>query len=214
MHILLAGATGLVGRSVITAADARQEQITTVGRRATGLVADEIVCDFSRLPALPAADVAICALGTTIAAAGSRAAFRAVDHDAVLAFASAAHQAGIEHFIVVTAVGARPDAGVFYSRVKGETERDLQALAFNRLDIAQPGLLLGPRQEQRPVEAVMQRISPVLTPFMRGPLDRYAGIDARMVAEALLALARRPEAGVYRHENSALKAAGPAGQNH
>ena len=43
-----------------------------------------------RLPALPAADEAYCCLGTTIKQAGSQAAFRAVDFDAVLAFAQAA----------------------------------------------------------------------------------------------------------------------------
>jgi uncharacterized protein YbjT (DUF2867 family) len=201
MHILLAGATGLVGQSVLDGAASRGDQVTTVGRRASGRADREIVAEFTALPALPEADVAICTLGTTIAAAGSRAAFRAVDHDAVLQFARAAQNAGVTHFLVVTAVGADPRAAVFYSRVKGEAEQSLQGLGFSRLDILQPGLLLGPRQERRAVEALLQRLNPVIDPFLLGPLNRYAGISAQTVAAALLALSEQSRAGVYRHQN-------------
>ena len=63
-----------------------------------------------------------CCLGTTIKQAGSQAAFRAVDFDAVLAFATAARAAGAKHFAVVSALGANPSSTVFYNRVKGEME--------------------------------------------------------------------------------------------
>ena len=155
MTILLAGATGLVGSRVL----ALLPEAIPVGRRATGR-AGEIVADFAALPALPPARVAISALGTTIRAAGSQAAFRAVDYDAVLAFARAAKAAGVTHFIVITAVGADAGSSVFYSRVKGEVERDLAALGFARLDIVQPGLIIGPRAERRPVEAFLQWLAP------------------------------------------------------
>lgn len=173
MTILLAGATGLVGSRVL----ALRYDIVPVGRRATG-VAGEIVADFAALPALPPALVAVSALGTTIRVAGSQAAFRAVDHDAVLAFARAAQAAGVRHFIVITAVGADAASGVFYSRVKGEVERDLAALGFDRLDILQPGLILGPRAERRPVEALFQALAPLLGPLLIGGLDKYGGIGA------------------------------------
>ena len=91
MTILLAGATGLVGSRVL----ALLPEAIPVGRRATGR-AGEIVADFAALPPLPPARVAISALGTTIRAAGSQAAFRAVDHDAVLSFARAAKAAGVD----------------------------------------------------------------------------------------------------------------------
>lgn len=202
--ILLAGATGLVGQAVLDHQDPTTLTINTVGRRATGRGNEEFITNFTSPINLPPADIAICALGTTIASAGSKAAFRAVDHDAVLAFAAAAQTAGVNHFIVVTAVGANPKAGVFYSRVKGETERDLDALGFSRLDIAQPGLLLGERSQSRPVESLLQTVDPVIRLFMRGPMDRYAGIPTSVVGKALLALCAKTEAGVYRHENRAL----------
>ncbi|WOJ92832.1 oxidoreductase [Congregibacter variabilis] len=202
--VLLAGATGLVGQAVLDHHDPQTLTISTVGRRATGRVKNEVITDLVSPISLPPADIAICALGTTIASAGSKGAFQAVDHDAVLAFARAAQAAGVNHFIVVTAVGANPKAAVFYSRVKGETERDLEALGFSRLDIAQPGLLLGRRTERRPVESLLQTVDPVMRLFMKGPMDRYAGIPTSVVGSALLALCKKRDAGVYRHENRAL----------
>ena len=109
--------------------------IITVGRRPTERAAHEIVADFTNLPTLPPAETAICVLGTTIGKAGSRKAFYAVDYGAVMSFAQAARAAGTRQFIVVTAVGADPSSAVFYSRVKGEVERNLRAMGFDRLDI-------------------------------------------------------------------------------
>jgi uncharacterized protein YbjT (DUF2867 family) len=200
MTILLAGATGLVGSRVL----ALLPEAIPVGRRATGR-AGEVVADFAALPALPPAVVAISALGTTIRAAGSQAAFRAVDYYAVLAFARAAKAAGVTHFIVITAVGADAGSSVFYSRVKGEVERDLAALGFARLDIVQPGLILGPRAERRPVEAFFQWLAPVLNPLLIGSLDKYGGISADTVAAAIAVLTTQGDAGRHAHQNRELR---------
>jgi uncharacterized protein YbjT (DUF2867 family) len=199
MTILLAGATGLVGSRVL----ALLPDAVPVGRRPTGR-AGEIVADFTSLPPLPAADVAISALGTTIRAAGSRPAFRAVDYDAVLDFARAAKVAGVQHFIVITAVGAKADARVFYSHVKGEVERDLGKLGFARLDIVQPGLILGPRSERRPLESFFQWLTPLLNPLLVGSFDKYGGIGADTVAAAIAALARAGGGGRHVHQNRDL----------
>jgi uncharacterized protein YbjT (DUF2867 family) len=200
MTILLAGATGLVGSRVL----ALLPGAIPVGRRATGR-AGEIVADFAALPALPPARVAISALGTTIRAAGSQAAFRAVDYDAVLAFARAAKAAGVTHFIVITAVGADAGSSVFYSRVKGEVERDLAALGFARLDIVQPGLILGPRAERRPVEAFFQWLAPVLNPLLVGGASKYGGITANHIAAAVTTLTTAGGSGRHVHQNRDLR---------
>jgi uncharacterized protein YbjT (DUF2867 family) len=165
-----------------------------------------VVADFAALPPLPAADVAICALGTTIRAAGSKAAFRAVDHDSVLAFARAAQAAGVTRFIVVTAVGADAGSGVFYTRVKGEVEVALAAMGFARLDIIQPGLIIGPRAERRPVEAVLQVVTPLLDPLLVGGLARYGSVPAEVIAGAIAKLAERVVPGRFVHQNRALRA--------
>ena len=79
--------------------------------------------------------IAISCLGTTMRVAGSRDAFRAVDHDLVLAFAKAARDAGARHMISVSSVGAMPASGSFYLRTKAEAEAGLRKLKFERLDI-------------------------------------------------------------------------------
>ena len=204
MTILLAGATGLVGAAVIEAARDTNLTVVTVGRRRTGRVANEIVADFDNLPPLPTADRAICTLGTTIKAAGSRAAFKVVDKTAVLAFAEASRQAGVSHFLIVTAVGADPKSSVFYSRVKGEAEAGLAAMGFRRLDILRPGLLLGERTETRRVEQLLQRLAPVTDHLMPGPLARYRSIPAATLAGTLLALCAEKQPGVHCHEGRNL----------
>ena len=199
MRVLVAGGTGLVGKAALIAAARQNIHTITVGRRPSGHGAEEIVADFDALPSLPQADVALCVLGTTIKRAGSKAAFKAVDYSAVMAFAAAAQQSGVNHFIVVTAVGSNPDSSVFYSSVKGAVERDLEAMGFTRLDIVQPGLLLGPRTEKRPVEELLQKASPVMDIFMRGPWKRYGSVKAEELGEVLIMLTQQQAPGVFRH---------------
>ena len=205
MRIMLAGGTGVVGKELLRQSRARGDYLIAVGRRPTGLADEELVIDFNALPQLPRADIAICALGTTIKNAGSRDAFRAVDHGAVLAYAKSALEAGIEHFMVVTAVGADPTSSVFYSRVKGEIQQDLCDLGFSRLDVLQPGLLRGERQEKRPVESMMKTLAPIADRLMTGSWRRYRSVHPATVAECLLALTSATEAGIFIHQYDAMQ---------
>ena len=197
--MLLAGGTGLIGGEVLSLGLSGGHEITTVGRRPTGMASSEIVSGFDDLPRLPPADIAICTLGTTIKQAGSKAAFRAIDEKAVVSFAAAAKTADVDHFLIVTAVGANPDASVFYSRVKGAAEQRLMKMGFKRLDIIRPGLLLGDRTERRPIEALLQRIAPATDRLIRGKWRRYRSVRATDVAQCLLSLAANNEPGVYTH---------------
>lgn len=178
VRVLVAGGTGLVGRALLTqsVADPRCRSVTALVRQAgqrqglprgvTAQVVDYATLGQPGAPALPAADWAFCCLGTTIKTAGSQAAFRAVDFEAVLAFARAAQAAGVRRIGVVSAMGANARSSVFYNRVKGEAEQALAALGFEHLVFARPSLLLGDRtalgQATRPVERLGQALMPVL----------------------------------------------------
>ncbi len=199
MSILLAGGTGVIGQALLDQAG-NAHNIITVGRRPTKRATQEIVADFTNLPPLPPAETAICALGTTIGKAGSQEAFHAVDYGAVVSFAQAARTAGTWHFLVVTAVGADPSSAVFYSRVKGEVERDLQSLGFDRLDIMQPGLLRGPRSETRPVESLLKAIAPLTDLAMQGTWRRYRSVHVSAVARSLLRACEHTAPGVFIHQ--------------
>ncbi|MCC7328400.1 MAG: hypothetical protein IT521_16505 [Burkholderiales bacterium] len=83
------------------------------------------VVDFAALAgaALPQVDDFFCCLGTTMARAGSRQAFREVDLVLPLAIAEMALAAGATRCLYVSSMGADPNSRAFYSRVKGELER-------------------------------------------------------------------------------------------
>ena len=142
---------------------------------------------------------AYCCLGTTRRAAGSEAAFRAVDHDLVLSFARLAASCGAERLIVVSSVGANRESRNFYLRVKGETERDLMQLSFRALDILQPSLLLGMRPDLRTLELSAQLVLGAIAPLLRGRLARWRPIAADTVAAAMLGASRGGRRGVTRY---------------
>ena len=191
-QVLLAGATGLIGRELLhlLLTDAGIARVHTVGRRPPPFEHARLqhhASDLREIPPLPPLDAAFIALGTTIDVAGSQAAFRAVDHDAVLAVASAARAAGATRLGVVSAMGADARSRIFYNRVKGETEDALAALDFPTLVIARPSLLLGDRaslaQPKRRGEGIGATLSAWLRPFI--PVN-YRAIRAEDVAQALV----------------------------
>jgi uncharacterized protein YbjT (DUF2867 family) len=213
---LVAGATGLVGAALVRrlAAHPAFERVIPLVRRAgtpppPGVTSR--VVDFARLddePVVEATD-AFCALGTTIAKAGSQEAFRRVDYDAVVAFARYARRCWAERALLVSSVGADARASGFYLRVKGEVEQAVAAIGFPSLLIVRPSLLLGDRQESRPLEAVARALAPVFNPLLRGPLSRYAAVPAGVVAAALVAGALEDARGtrVWEHDEIARAAA-------
>jgi uncharacterized protein YbjT (DUF2867 family) len=189
---LLAGATGLVGRAMLPLLLREYAAVDVLARRPVELGNDARlrlqVVDFARLPQLSALDDVYIALGTTIKVAGSQAAFRAVDLDAVVAAARAGRQAGASRLGVVSALGADPASGVFYNRIKGEMQAAVGSLGYASVTIAQPSLLLGDRaalgQPVRRMEALAMRWSgPVLNlvPKTIRPI-RAADVAAALVA--------------------------------
>ncbi|QNH18699.1 NAD-dependent dehydratase [Xanthomonas sp. SS] len=200
MKILLAGATGLVGSHVLAQLLAAPECSAVVAptRRALDVVhakLDNPLVDFAQLPAQAPwwpADAAICALGTTMKQAGSREAFRRVDHAYPLAIARLARQHGATAFALNSAFGADPRSRLFYNRVKGELERDLQALGFASLTLVRPGLIGGERAQPRAAERAAAVVLGMLGPLLP---RRYRINPAARIAAALVDSALRPRAG-------------------
>jgi uncharacterized protein YbjT (DUF2867 family) len=191
--VALAGATGLVGRAILEGllADASVTAVHALGRREPEAAHPKLtphVVDFEALPPLPPIDEVYLALGTTIKAAGSQAAFRAVDFDANLSVARAALAAGARRAGLVSAMGADEKSRVFYNRVKGETEEALAQIPFDGLVIARPSLLSGDRealgQPVRTAEKVALAVGRLLGPLV--PAD-YRPVAAARVARVLLA---------------------------
>jgi len=214
---VLLGATGLVGGHCLELllGDPEYGRVTVLGRRASGRAhprLEERTGDVDRLlgehpSAFEGADV-FCCLGTTIRAAGSREAFRRVDHDLPVHAARVASGAGARHFLLVSAAGADAGSRVFYNRVKGETEAAVGALSFHGVALLRPSLLLGDRVERRPAEALAQRVAPLLSPLLRGPLRKYRAIHAATVAAALVRLAKEGVRGTVTVESDQIERLG------
>ena len=213
MRTAIIGATGLVG-SLLSDRLLRREtgEVHALLRRPSGRSHP----DWHEHVAAPAAwpalvrdirpDAAVSALGTTMRAAGSQAAFRTVDFDMVVAFAEAARAAGATRMAVISSVEADPSSSNFYLRLKGETEQALRSLDFERLGIFRPGLLRGRRGGERRIgERIGIALSPVANLVLRGPLDRFAAIDAELVAAAIESWLIEGEAGTRILENRAIR---------
>lgn len=214
MTALLAGATGLVGREIATHWTGPGPLHLLVRRplQPTHPLHRVHAVDFAALPPLPQAEWAFCCLGTTIKAAGSQAAFRAVDHAAVLAFARAAQQAGVTRFAVVSALGASTASATFYNRVKGEMEAAVQTLGLQQLVIARPSLLAGDRAALGQAARPGERLALMLTAPLRPLIPKaWRPIDAAVVARALLRAIRQGTPGVQVLESAALQELGGPG---
>lgn len=221
MKIVLWGATGLIGGACLQLL-LENDQVTSVvapTRRPLDLSHSKLphpklsnpTLDFDSLDALKAdlagADAAICCLGTTIKKAGSQQAFRKVDFEYNLAAAQYCKAAGVKHWLQVSAIGASPRSHVFYSRVKGELESALKALRFASLSIFHPSMLMGDRDESRPLEEIGIKVTRVINPLLLGPLKPYRGIEDDTLARALVnksvlpvQVAGLPEVGIFSYE--------------
>lgn len=213
--IILAGATGLTGSLLLPILSAQNHDVTIITRRAC----DALPADVEQLIAAPQEwpeiisakhfDAGISCLGSTIKKAGSKEAFRKIDFELLRDFAASAQQAGAQHFLTISSFMADSSASSFYMKTKGEAEDALQAMAFERLDIIQPGLLKGPRQEFRMGERAAILLSPLIDSLLFGKLKNLRSIEAADVAHALAALVAQQEqekrSGSFVHRNTEIE---------
>lgn len=195
---ILIGATGLVGAHCLEQLlqSSSYKRVIAVSRRPVPSKHRKLVrveTPFEQLDSALAgyrADDAFCCLGTTIRQAGTKAEFHKVDYGYALEFADIVRRQGASHFLLVSALGAHSHSPVFYNRIKGLLEREVDALGFPKLSIFRPSLLLGSRAGQnRPAEAIGIRLSGLVAPFLRGPLSSLHPVPAAELAAALVACA-------------------------
>jgi len=206
-RILLAGATGLTGEHLLDRLlnEPTVERVLAPARRP--LAAHQRLVNpvgelLALLPALGGEfDTAFCCLGSTLKQAGGQEAFRAIDHDLVLAFARRAKEMGARHLLVISSLGANPDSSIFYLKVKGEMEAALQQQDWPQLTIARPSQLIGPRLEPR----LSERIAAPLSQLLPG---KYHGIETCTLARALWRLALEEGDGVRIVESDELRKLG------
>lgn len=204
---LLLGATGLVGGLVLKRLLASPDwrQVTVIGRRAPDIIHDKlrfVEADLGQLERhigeFSVSDV-FCCLGTTLRQAGSKEAFARVDLDFCVAAATQAKAAGVQRFLMVSAVNANRNGVSFYARTKGEAEHQIAALGLPCVVFIQPSLLKGKRGEFRFGEEVGLTTLAAVMPLVRWTQADWLPIEAQTVADAMVAAARSgPSSGVHR----------------
>ncbi len=204
---VIAGASGLVGGECLHLLldSERYDKVIAFLRRPLEFAHPklrQITVDFAHLPRLPefaGADV-FSALGTTMKQAGSREAFRKVDFDASLAFATLAAECGASQFVLVSSISAGAASSTFYLRVKGELEDALRSLPFRSLHIFRPSFLAGDRLGSRPGERVGVAVAKALDFAFVGSLRKFSAVDVDVLAAAMLNVTLRAEPGVHIYE--------------
>jgi uncharacterized protein YbjT (DUF2867 family) len=147
-----------------------------------------------------APDVAFCCLGTTLKKAGSREAFRAVDHDAVLTFAKAARAQGARTFLHVSSLGANRRSRHFYYSMKGEVEAALEKVGFDSLFALRPSMLDGHRPDRRALARTVLACARALGPL----LGKYRPTPSLAVARTMIVKAKEHAQGVHVIEADAI----------
>ena len=202
-HVVVAGATGLVGREIVRALEERPNAKFTALVRRLGTLRDvsgrvrEVEFDYDnpehikRIGGDIPCEALLCALGTTIKSAGSPEALRVVDLEYPSRLFERLKQLPNKPMVgVVSSVGAGKPVG-HYLKTKSEMEQRLIASGLPHL-IVRPSLILGDRDEKRPMELVSKiffmpyrAVIEILAPQSR-LLWRLAPIEAAKIADAMV----------------------------
>lgn len=197
---IIYGASGLVGSYILEALlqDDNYEQVVIVVRKDTGIRHPKlktVTGDFhsfaDTVKGIKVDEVYI-ALGTTQKKTPDKKDYYQIDHDYPLHAARIAKENGANTVLLVSSIGADVKSNVFYTRTKGETERDIIALDFDHTYIFRPSMILGDRKEKRPMEIVIKAIWKVINPLFIGKVNKYKGMEAKDIAKAMVKRANRP----------------------
>lgn len=210
-NALILGATGLVGGHLLKLLldDDRYGKVTIFVRRPTGITHTKLleqIIDFEDIKnwkKLLSGDVLFSCLGTTIKKAGTREKQYRADYIYQYEAAAAAVDMGVATYVLISSAGADPHSRIFFSRMKGELDRDIKKLPFQAIRIMKPSVLVGERKEKRHGESiaiVIGKIAATLIP----PLRKYRPIAAEVVAKAMVAAAENRDPGIKEYELSTV----------
>jgi uncharacterized protein YbjT (DUF2867 family) len=206
MIAILMGGTGLTGSSLIRQllADPAITKVISISRKSLEILnpklVEVLISNLAELPSIESkarGDLFFCCLGTTINEAGSKENFEAVDHVAIVAFAKIAKAHDARSFTLVSAMGAKANSMIFYSRVKGRTENDVGALRLRSLIIFRPALLAGQRKKPRFAERIMAKILLALSSILPVRIQKSLVTRAETLATQMLAYGKSAPPGVH-----------------
>ena len=199
-NILVVGASGLVGSNILEHLEDGDSKITLLLRRRLEDKAHlkQIITEFDNIDNLDetqAVDEVYIAIGKKLSLVellylkkSKRKEFELVDFHYIRNIALFAKKLGAKSLGLISAVGANENSRNIYLSVKGKIEKEIISMGFEKLVIAQPGHLLGKRQEEdsKFLIYVFEKITNILGYAMFGPLKKFRNIDASLVAKTLI----------------------------
>lgn len=207
MIAVVAGSTGLVGHELVSQllSDDFFTEIIVISRKTFDIshqkIKNILISDLSELLKKKdqlKGDIFFCCLGTTIKAAGSQDQFYKVDHDGILSFAQVAEYHQAQKFLLVSAQGAHPGSRIFYSRVKGKTESDIQKLKLQKVVVFRPSLLIGMRKEHRSAEKILSTLGQILSPLLPEVIRKKVMTPAKDLAHVMIGEAKKSMPETFR----------------
>jgi uncharacterized protein YbjT (DUF2867 family) len=210
---VIAGASGLVGSELLSILlqSTQYDEVLILVRKELPVQHKKLVqliVDFDNLDQhqqVINGHVIFCCLGSTKSKTPNLLIYRKIDHDYPVKLAQIAVKNNMPHFHLVSAIGANSKSGNFYTKMKGETENDVQAAGIRSLHIYQPSLLTGNRKEHRLAERIATSIMKVIDPLLIGGLQKYRSIAAATVAIAMFKQSLNQEEGVFVHPSDHIK---------
>jgi uncharacterized protein YbjT (DUF2867 family) len=201
MKAIVIGATGATGKCLIEQllADARFSEVTALVRRKSfddHQKLTEIIVDFDHLPTYTndvTGDVAFSCMGTTLKTAGSKDAQWKIDYDYQYQFAALAKKNNIPTFVLVSAINSNADSSIFYSKMKGQLEKEIIKLEFDKTLVFQPSILIRPNTDrigEKIALGIMRGISKL------GILKNHRPTHVRDLAKAMITSSSHSKPGV------------------
>jgi len=211
---IVIGATGLIGHDLLMKllSSENYKEVLAISRKTLGIEHSklkELIVNFDELANYSSeinADVVFCCLGTTLKKTPDLAQYRKIDYQYPIDIATISFKNGAKSYHLVSSMGANIKSSLFYSRTKGEVERDLQKIPFPAIHIYRPSLLDGSRKEERTGERFMIGLFRLVNPLLVGPLRKYRSINIEKVADAMLAKENSNEKGIQIYQSDEIAA--------
>ena len=207
--VLLAGASGLVGGKIFKELENNNVKIISLARNKFHSDSDveEIICDFNQIDALNSKiilDEVYIAIGKQLKLyellylrKSERAGFKKVDFDFIKSVALFAKKNGAKSIGIVSAIGANHKSRNTYLKIKGEIEKEIISIGFQKIVIARPSHLLGKRKYEKLLISIFEKITNVVGYLMIGPFSKFRNISASKVANSLVSKMNSDEDGIF-----------------
>lgn len=194
-HAIIVGATGATGKDLLALLlkDNSFVKVDVFVRRNIEIKHEKLtihVIDFDKSEQwqhLVKGDVLFSCLGTTLKAAGSKAAQWKIDYDYQYEFAKAARENLVENYVLVSSQGASAKSRVFYAKMKGQLEDAIKNLQFPHLTIFNPPILIRENSDR-----AGEKIGVFLIQLFNkiGLLLSLKPLSTRMLAQVMIAAAK------------------------